>query len=166
MTGAGMLTWRTDGNFGMSSTLHDAERPCGHLKFPSWLRTDAEAEVDGQRFHLRRTGFLRTVIELRLPGAIEPRATLEDNWWGTGGRLRLGNENWTCRTGPMADRVEFLDPNGTLALRVRLRGVFRYSGEVQTGPALSDGRRELLLALGWYRLILLLWDASAVVAAG
>jgi hypothetical protein len=136
----------------------------------SWMKTAgslAQAEIKGEAWTFKRTGFFKVQITIRRPDSDYDLAVFKPNWRGTGilefadGRLFHGQT-----TGFLSSGFEFADHMGRPLMRITAKPRFLKSGaDVSIEPSAEFlEETPLLLTLGWYLCLLAMEDQATVVA--
>jgi len=158
--------------------LRDGDRLLGTLSFSKSFGSLAEASLAAGDWTFKRVGYFRPRVTVRRRGQETDLAVYEPKGWGSEGELRFaGGRIYAWKPANFwATKFNFVDVAGKPLVAFKpgaedsiWSDLFKFQALVELDP--SAGRVEelpLLLALGWYLMILHREDASsagAVVAA-
>lgn len=127
----------------------------------------ASAETAGHQWTFKRVGFWHPQVTIREPGSDANVAVFKPGWTGGGvlelpeGRvLRLGAANF------WHSQWDWIDPDSKAIVRFKSHpGLLRMEGRVDIEPeAAGLSELPLLVALGWYLLVLFARDSAAAAA--
>ena len=167
-----LLTWVQPRPFTRSYELRSNGHVLSRLQWGKPLGSLATVESADGEWSFKRIGFLRPRVTVRVPGAGTDRAIFHPNWGG-GGKLELadGRGFRLISTNFWRSEWAFTDEEGNQVVCFRPKyGLARGGAQVEIGPeGHSVPDLSLLVALGWYLMILMADDmavTSAVVVAG
>jgi len=148
--------------------LRSADAPIGSLRFEKSCGSLASAEVASQKWTFKRAGFLAPRVTVRSANLEDDIAVFRPHWSG-GGTLHFADGHqvqWNC-TNFWGSQWAFVGSNNHIVVRFsHHEGFFKAAAQLQFEDA-SAALPEfpLLLALGWYLMILAADDSAAVIAA-
>ena len=161
------LAWAQPKTMSRAYELRSADSAAGYLRFEKSCGSLASAEVASQKWTFKRTGFLAPSITVRSANREADLAVFRPHW-GRGGTLHFADGHqaqWRC-TNFWGSEWAFLGNDNHSIVRFRHHeGFFKASAQLEFEPssaALPDF--PLLVALGWYLMILAADDAAAVIA--
>jgi len=145
------------------------------LVFETAFGSLATARADGDAWSLKRMGFFRPHVTVRVAGAEDDLAIYRPRWTGTEGELSFSGGptfTWTIANF-WATRYEVKDSVGQTLLEYKsggrdggLKDFFKSQANV---TVTDSGRRYsqlgLLLMVGWYLILLQQSDAAATAVA-
>jgi len=148
--------------------LRSADSPVGSLRFEKQCGSLASAEVASQKWTFKRAGFLAPRVTVRSANPEAEIAVFRPHWSG-GGTLHFADGHhvqWRC-TNFWRSQWAFVGNNNHVVVGFsHHEGFFKASAQLQfeeSSAALPDF--PLLVALGWYLMILTADDSAAVIAA-
>lgn len=158
-----------------SYELRAEDHLVGTLEFETAFGSLATARADGNAWSLKRMGFFKPHVTVRIAGAADDIALYRPKWTGTEGELAFGDGRvftWTVANF-WATRYEVKHGSGMTLIEYRsggketgLRDLFKTQAHVTVTEA---GRRyaeiALLVLVGWYLILLQQSDAAATAAA-
>jgi len=149
--------------------LRAGERVIGGLRWESGWRSMAVAEVEGMRWRFARKGAFRTrVVATDAASGLEV-ASYESGWNG-GGALFLpdGRTYGLRRVGFWRMAWEWRRADGAPIMRFRRRSAWSGREELVEilDPDAAGAETTLLVALGWYLILLAQAAAASASAAG
>jgi hypothetical protein len=129
--------------------------------------TLASVETADQRWTFKREGFWHPQVTVRKADAEENQAVFRPNW-GSGGTLEFA-DGGTLRFAAANfwhSQWAWLLPDGRSGIHFHNKGGFLKSGaEVKIQDVLDLPDMALLVALGWYLLVLFARDAASTTSA-
>lgn len=135
-----------------------------------WQKTFGSLAVaesaDGQ-WTIKRSGFLRPRVTIRVAGSDSDIAVFEAGWWGDGILEILGGPRFFWKSlNFWRSEWAWMGADGALLLRVKTKFTLtKMEGRVQIEPtAGSIPQLSLLAILGWYLIVLMAKDSAAPVA--
>jgi hypothetical protein len=164
---ASPLAWNQPSAMQREYDLQAGDKFVGHLRFEKSFGSLASAKVDNQEWTFKREGFLHPRVTVRVPNSPADVAVFHATWSG-GGTVSLtdGHEvDWRC-TNFWKSEWSFSAKNGQLLIRFhRQTGILKVSAQMEIDSAGADSPDlRLLIALGWYLMLLAAQDAAIVVA--
>jgi len=148
--------------------LRSADSPVGYLRFEKPYGSLASAEVASQKWTFKRAGFLAPRVTVRSASPEAEIAVFCPHWSG-GGTLHFADGHqaqWRC-TNFWGSQWAFVGSDSRVLVGFsHHEGLFKASAQLQfeeSSAALPDF--PLVVALGWYLMILAADDSSAVIAA-
>ncbi len=137
----------------------DFEKSCGSL---------AVAEVSPKRWTFKRVGFLAPRVTVRNANSEADLAIFRPQWGG-GGTVEIRGSlqfQWRCANFWQTQWVFLRSDHQPVMNFSHRQGLLKASAKIAIDPAApTDSEVPLLLALGWYLMILGADDAAAVAAA-
>lgn len=124
----------------------------------------AEAEYDGHHWTFKRGGFLRPHVTVRAQASDEDLAVLDLSWGGSGLlRMRSGARFRWDRIGFWGRRFAFTDEKGVELIGIEPKfGFVRRTATIDISAAAARmPELGLLVALGWYVIMLIIDDEAA-----
>ncbi len=162
----GELDWVQPARTKQAFELHSGDEVFGTLV---WARMSlATCETADGSWTFKREGFWHPRITVRLVGSDDNVALFSPNWGGGGtldivGRqqLRFGSANF------WRSQWDWFDAADKPLVHFKSRqGLFKLEGQVEIEPqAIASPDVPLLVALGWYLLVLFARDAAASSAS-
>ena len=161
------LVWEQPKALSRAYELKTEETVVGRLRFEKFCGSLALAEVGSETWTFKRVGFLAPRVTARLPGS-EVDVALFRPHWGAGGRLSLSDgqqlewrrmEFWGSQWAFVASdthAVVGFDQHHRFSRASARVTIHRSSLAL---PAIA-----ILVALGWYLLILAAADDAAIIA--
>lgn len=147
----------------------------GTLEFETAFGSLATARADDRTWSLKRMGFFRPHVTVRVAGSVDDVAVYRPKWTGTEGELAFDDGRvftWTVANF-WATRYEIKDASGLTLIEYRSGG--RESGlkdffKSQAHVMVTDAGRAhphvaLLVLVGWYLILLQQSDSAAAAAA-
>ncbi len=166
-SGAPLLRWVPAKGLKRAYELHAASETLGSIRWPRHLGSLAEAEFGGRRWTFKRGGFLQPHVTVREASSETDLAVLKLGWNGSGVlQFRDGARfRWT-RMGFWASRFAFTDEDGSELIGLEPTfGILRRTGAVELYPKVEKiPELGLLVALGWYVIMLIADDETAGAA--
>jgi hypothetical protein len=159
------LVWVQPSRMQQAFELHAAGELVATLRFERGSL--AAAETAGDRWTFKREGFWRPQVTVRLPSSDTNLAVFKPSWTG-GGTLELSSGQ-VFRFGAANfwhSQWDWQDTESESLLQFKSHaGILKMEGQVEVEPG-AHGLTELplLVALGWYLLILFARDAAAASA--
>ena len=147
--------------------LRAGEQQLGELRFQKSTGTLATAQIGEEAWTFKRSGFWHPLITARAVGSEEDLARFEPGWRG-GGTLRLAQRAYTWKgSGFWHAEMAWLAASGAQVVAfTRAQGLMKIHADVHLAPdtrALPE--LGLLVALGWYLLIMGASDSASTSAA-
>ena len=147
----------------------------GTLEFETAFGSLATARANGEAWSLKRMGFFRPHVTVRVAGTDDDLAVYRPKWTGTEGELAFrdgGVFSWTVANF-WATRYEVKDSSGVTLIEYKsggrdggLKDFFRSQAHVTITTVGQRYPQVALLALiGWYLILLQQSDASAAAVA-
>ena len=163
------LKWTQPSGWTMKFRLDANGEPAATLSFRNMFGSLAIGEsVDGS-WTFKRTGFIRTRVNIRRSGEDAEVATFANNTWSGGGTLSLPDGR-TLRVSSnlWQSRVTFEDDAGVTLLAFKCGGIVHLSAELEVDPAAWKwAELPWIVMLGWYLIVMMRTDsATAAAAAG
>lgn len=162
------LAWAQPKAMSRAYELRSADSLVGYLRFEKSCGSLASAEVASQKWTFKRTGFLAPSVTVRSAN-LEGDIAVFRPQWGSGGTLHFADGHhaqWRC-TNFWGSQWAFVGSNNQIIVRfTHHEGFFKASADLEfehSSAALPDF--PLLVALGWYLMILAADDAAAVIVA-
>jgi hypothetical protein len=141
------------------------------LSWEKALGTLATAQTAGNTWTFKRVGFFNTRVTVRSPGSDTDIATFKPSW-GYGGMLEVQGRTYTWnKLDFWGNRWGFAWHDGTLLLSFGYAGgpgsIFKLQGVVEMSPGSVSTNTDmpLLATLGWYIMVLMHDDNTAVAGA-
>ena len=162
------LEWRQPGAFSRAYELKSGDSVLAELAFQKVFGTLARAWTAESAWTFKRAGFLTPVVTVRVEGSPDDIATYHPNWTGNKGVLSLpGGEQLQFRTTNFwASEWALYDAQGGELVRFHNKGLLHHGASVEvSGQGKERADIALLLALGWYVLVLHMQDSTAVAAS-
>lgn len=161
------LHWTQPHTLKMVFDLSDGDTPVGTLIFRSAFGTFATARIGDGCWTMKRLGFLRTRVEIRVCESETAAGTFHNNTWSGGGTLALASGlELRANTNFWHSRFEFVDADGRALVRYTIGGVMKTSGEMEittAGAALPE--IAWIALLGWYVVVMMRYDAAVAASA-
>ncbi len=142
--------------------------PLATLDWQSFWGTFATATAGETSWTFKRTSFLRPLATVRQVGSDDDLATFEANWQGGGTLTTAGGATFTWKAANFwYSQWDWRDASGAELLHfANKQGFIRQEAVVAiSAGAVQLPELELLIALGWYLLILAANDSAAMTAA-
>jgi hypothetical protein len=164
------LVWTQTKPLGRSYDLRSGDSLVGHLRFDNPCGSLACAEVRSENWTFKRVGFLAPRITVRAGNSAVDLAVFRP-YWGGGGTVDVvgrGQFLWKC-VNFWRSKWAFVRTDNSPILQFSHQGVFsNASAKLEVEPSCLDfPELFLLVALGWYLMILAAEDAAAImVVAG
>jgi len=162
------LRWTQPSAFRREFTLLAGDQQVGTLRFEKAFGSLATADLAGQRWTLKREGFWQPRVNVRQPGSAANLAVFRANWSG-GGTLEFPDGRrygWKCLNF-WGSQWGFLSPDESPMLTFKHDGVFKTEARAEHEPSSRTlPEAPLLVALGWYLMVLAAEDSAAVAAIG
>ncbi len=169
------LYWTQPKAMSRSYELQAGTTVVGTLKFETALGSLATARADGGTWSLKRMGFFRPHVTVRISGVATDVAVYRPKWTGTEGELAFADGHvftWAVANF-WATRYEILASSGRPLIEYKsggrergLKDLLRSQAHVTLTEA---GRRcpqvALLVLVGWYLILLQQADSAATAAA-
>lgn len=161
------LRWNRRHRFGREFELRSGEASVGTLSFHGPFSSIATAAAADGTWTLRRTGFWRTGIEVRVAGSDVAVAIFRSNPWRSGGWLEFHDgRRFRAMGNCWATRFELRSSCGEVLTSLRAGPWSNRTAEVELAAAAEQlPARSLLLLFGWYLAIITRNDAAAAGAA-
>lgn len=147
-------------------TLQAGDDLLAVLRWESLFSCQAVAETADGTWVLQRTGFFRSRVVVRAVGSDTEVATVRAGWSGTGEIQASDHRRYRWRKAGFWSPFWFLEGEDGLPLVEFERAFLRRAAAVRVQPsagAIPD--LALLVALGWYLLVLADDDAAGAAAA-
>lgn len=162
------LVWAQPRATSRAYELRSADSLIGYLRFEKSCGSLASAEVASQKWSFKRIGFLAPSVTVRSPNLGADIAVFRPHW-GSGGTLHFADGHqaqWRC-TNFWGSQWAFVGSDNHIVVRFsHHESFFKASAQLefeQSSTALPEF--PLLVALGWYLMILAADDAAAVIAS-
>jgi hypothetical protein len=164
LPGDGLLVWNKVKVMGREYELKDGDEALGQMQFESAFGSLASAEVASQSFTLKREGFLSPRVTVRAPGSEANLVVFHPKWTGGGmAEFADGRQIQWRHTSFWGSEWSFLAEDNHALMRFQQHmGLLKFSAELAIEPAdVALPEVPLLVALGWYLMILTAQDAAA-----
>lgn len=161
------LEWQRKGLLQRSWELRGGEEVLATLSRLKPVGTLAEAEADGAKYTIKRSGFLRPYLTVRKAPFGEDAARMELSFGGSGTlQFPDGKRHSFRKMSFWGNRWAFTDEDGNIILNAGQRSAFRSAGEVtvEAGSA-KDRHLPLLVLLAWYLAVLITEENNAAAAS-
>jgi len=154
--------------------LRTDDATLGRLDFETAFGSLATARTASRAWSLKRVGFFKPLVTVRVAGTETNIALYRPRWTGTEGEIELEGHRYTFKVSNFwATQFEIRDSldrlvvsYGSGAKKRRFGDLFRTQAVVHVyTQGLADATVELLVLLGWYLIVLHNEDASAVAAS-
>lgn len=157
------LEWKQPSARKMEYILTTDEQEVATLQFRSSFGSYATgASADGC-WTFKRTGFWKRQATIRRCEQEQDIGIFRDNTWMNGGTLTLGERTYKLTTNTWMNKFEVLDEQENVLLRFKLGGVIRSHADVEI-VADEEPHLTLLTLFGWYIIVMLVNESSAVAA--
>jgi hypothetical protein len=148
--------------------LRSGDDLIGQLRFEKPCGSFASAEVAAEKWTFKREGFLAPRVTVRAPNSVVDLAIFRPHW-GSGGTLdfRDGLQlRWRC-TNFWRSQYAFVGADDRALVRFsHHEGFFKASARLEIDPpSAAIAELPLLVAIGWYLMILAAEDATAAVGS-
>jgi len=167
-TSSGPFVWAQPKAMSRAYELRSADSLVGHLRFAKSCGSLATAEVADQRWTFKRVGFLAPSVTVRSPNLEADIAVFRPHW-GSGGTLHFadGHQTQWRSTNFWGSQWAFVGSDNHIVVRFsHHEGFFKASAQIEFEPSSAElPEFPLLVALGWYLIILAADDAAATVAS-
>ncbi|HKD50432.1 MAG TPA: hypothetical protein VKB90_06530 [Candidatus Acidoferrum sp.] len=162
------LVWAQPKAMSRAYELRSPDSPVGYLRFEKPCGSLATAEVASRKWTFKRAGFLAPRVTVRSANPEAEIAVFRPHWSG-GGTLHFADGHhaqWRC-TNFWGSQWAFLGSDNHVVVGFRHHeGLFKASAQLQfEAPSVALPDFPLLVALGWYLMILAADDSAAVIAA-
>ncbi len=164
------LEWREPKATVRHYELRAGEALCGTLDFRSAWGTLATAEMAAGAWTFKRVGFLNPRVTVREAGSDHDLAVYQPRFWGDGQLALADGATFHWRSiNFWSTQWAFTDVAGQPLVTFRsgvpdqkLKDIFRTQATVEIAPAATgDARLPLLVAFGWYLILLQHQDTAA-----
>ena len=174
LTSAHLLSWSQPKALHRAFELRDGDRLLGALSFVKAYGSLAEASMAAGEWTFKRVGFLRPRVTVRRRGQETDLAIYQPKGWGAGGDLQFaGGRVYAWKSANFwSTKFDFVDVAGMTIIAFRpgmeesrWPDFFKFQALVEIDA--SARRLEelpLLLALGWYLMILQHEDSASAGA--
>ena len=138
------------------------------LRFRSSFGSLATVESADGCWTFKRVGFFQTRISVRVCGSETDIATFQNNTWSGGGALELpGGRSLKATTNFWKTRLELRAENGESLIRFEPGGFLHMSSSIEIAPHAQEALEKFpwLVSLGWYLIVLLRSDSTAICAS-
>jgi hypothetical protein len=135
------------------------------LSFRSSFGSLATVRTADGAWTYKRIGFWKTRATVRALGGLTDLGVFDPNTWSCGGTLRLSTrESILVTTNLWQSKIEFQLAEHHALFRYLTEGFLRQQAELEILPA-AKTRADLpwLLPFGWYLVVMMHQDSSAVV---
>ena len=154
--------------------LRAGEGVVGSLRFETAFGSLATARANGKAWSLKRMGFFRPHVTVRVAGGTDDIAVYRPRWTGTEGELAFAGGSvyhWDVANF-WATHYEVKDREGNPLIAYRsggvnsgMKGLFKRQAIVEvTDRGRSEPDIDLLILIGWYLIILQQEDSAATAA--
>ena len=162
------LVWAQPKAMSRAYELRSADSPVGYLRFEKPYGSLASAEVASQKWTFKRAGFLAPRVTVRSASPEAEIAVFCPHWSG-GGTLHFadGHQAQWRSTNFWGSQWAFLASDNHIVLQFgHHEGFLKASAQLEfEHPSAVLPEFPLLVALGWYLMILAADDATAAVIA-
>jgi hypothetical protein len=162
------LIWIQAKSRSRSFKLTCGESQIGFLNFEKSCGSLAVAEVSSQRWTFKRVGFLAPRVTVREPDSDSDFAIFRPQWGG-GGTCEIDGRahfHWRCLDFWQTQWAFVNDDNRRVLSFSHHQGFFKASAKLEIDEsAAAESQLPLLIAFGWYLMVLAADDATAVIAA-
>lgn len=158
------LKWTQPGAFKMHYELHSGDEIAAALRFRSLFGSFATGESADGCWTFKRAGFFQTRVTIRVCGEETDLAVFKNNTWKGGGALELPDgRRLLATTNLWQSNLEFKTESGEVLIRFKTGGLIHLSALVEIQPrALGMAELPLMVMLGWYLIVMMNMDATAV----
>jgi hypothetical protein len=159
------LAWTQPDAFRRVFELRAGDDLLATLTWQKLFGSLALAETAGAQWTFKREGFLSPRVTVRLAGSDEDLGTFKPGWTGAGAFQLQGGAAY--RWSPQnfwATHWAWLDGAEQRHMLFKPRGLMKYEAAVELQAPLTPDT-PLLLALGWYLLVLYAEDTAATAGA-
>ena len=162
------LEWVQSGLLARRYELRASDAVFAELAWQGSFGSLATAETESARYTFKRAGFLRPRVTVRLSGAKEDHAVLYPGWRGDGPLTIAGIRHYAwANTGFWQAAWGFSATDGQriVQFRPKLSLARKVTGVEVASEALANPDVPLLLAFGWYLLVMMAEEAASVLLA-
>jgi hypothetical protein len=165
---AAPLVWTQPKAMSRTFELRSGDALIGQLRFEKPCGSLASAEVAAEKWTFKREGFLAPRVTVRAPNSVPDLAIFRPHW-GSGGTLDFRDclrLRWRC-TNFWGSQYAFVGGDDRALVRFgHHEGFFKTSARLEIDPSSAAiAELPLLVALGWYLMILAAEDATVAAAS-
>jgi len=160
------LEWVQPNALKMHYELREGEERAAALRFRSSWGTFATAESPEGCWTFKRTGFWQTRVTIRACGSENDLAVFKHNTWSGGGTLEYRDgRRFQATTNFWQTRLDWSIENGETLVRFHTHGLIRIAARVEIlAAAVQQPELALMIALGWYLIVMMYNDSAAATA--